>query len=60
MKNVESGCFAQYLRELYTVFKAAYHTDDQCVESAGVAFVKGANERNELFEKKRKKVMYDE
>ena len=39
--------------------KAIYHTvrsfDDpevnQSVENAGVAFVKGANERNELFEK---------
>ena len=31
---------------------------NQSVENAGVAFVKGANERNKFFEKKT--VMYDE
>ena len=32
---------------------------DQSVENAGVAFVKGATERNEFFETKQT-VMYDE
>ena len=32
----------------------------QSVENAGVAFVKGADERNKFFEKKKKSVMYDE
>ena len=31
-----------------------YPLDNQSVENAGVAFVKGANERNEFFEKKTK------
>ena len=33
---------------------------NQSVENAGVAFVKGANERNDLFEKNKQTVMYDE
>ena len=33
---------------------------NQSVENAGVAFVKGANERNELFEKNKQPVMYNE
>ena len=33
---------------------------NQSVENTGVAFVKGANERNEFFEKINKKAMYDE
>ena len=33
---------------------------DQSVKNAGVAFVKGANERNEFFEKNKQIVMYDE
>ena len=33
---------------------------NQSVENAGVACVKGANERNELFEKHKQRVMYDE
>ena len=33
---------------------------NQSVENACVAFVKGANERNELFEKKKQTGMYDE
>ena len=32
----------------------------QSVENAGVAFVKGAHERNEFFEKHKRTVMYDE
>ena len=37
------------------------HKKNQSVENAGVAFVKGADERNKLFEKKNKQsVMYDE
>ena len=35
-------------------------TDNQSVENAGVAFVKGANERNAFFEKDKQIVMYDE
>ena len=31
------------------------HIRNQSVENADVAFVKGANERNEFFEKKKKK-----
>ena len=31
---------------------------DQSVENAGVAFVKGADERNKFFEKIKKLVMY--
>ena len=34
--------------------------DNQSVENAGVAFVKGTNERNEFFEKNKQTVMYDE
>ena len=30
------------------------------VENTGVAFVKGADERNKFFEKKNQSVMYDE
>ena len=33
---------------------------NQSVENAGVAFVKGANERNEFFVKYKQTVMYDE
>ena len=33
---------------------------NQSVENADVAFVKGANERNEFFEKDKQTVMYDE
>ena len=34
---------------------------NQSVENAGVAFVKGANERNEFFEKKKNQTeIYDE
>ena len=34
--------------------------ENQSVENAGVAFVKGANERNGFFEKKKKTAIYDE
>ena len=33
---------------------------NQDVENAGVAFVKGSDERNKFFGKKKKSVMYDE
>ena len=33
---------------------------DQSIENAGVTVVKGANERNEFFEKNKQSVMYDE
>ena len=33
---------------------------NQSVESAGVAFVKRANERNKFFEKNKQTVIYDE
>ena len=33
---------------------------NQSVENAGVAFVKGANERNKFFKKYKQSVMYDE
>ena len=33
---------------------------NQSVENAGVAFVMGADERNEFFEKNKQTVMYDE
>ena len=33
---------------------------NQSVENVGVAFVKGANERNKFFEKNKQTVMYDE
>ena len=33
---------------------------NQSIESAGVAFVKGADERNKFFEKNKQSVMYDE
>ena len=42
-----SSTMWQFLR-LFTVVS---HVKDQCVENAGVAFVKGASERNEFFEK---------
>ena len=40
----------------------SYHMHNQSVENAGVAFAKGADERNELFGKKTNKqtVIYDE
>ena len=34
--------------------------NNQRVENAGVAFVKGADERNKFFEKTKQSVMYDE
>ena len=34
--------------------------NNQGVENAGVAFVKGANNRNVFFEKNKQTVMYDE
>ena len=37
------------------------HLNNQSVKkNAGVAFVKGADERNEFFEKNKQTVMYDE
>ena len=33
---------------------------NQSVENAGVAFIKGANERNQLFEINKQTVMHDE
>ena len=36
------------------------HIKNQIGENAGVAFVKGANERIEFFWKNKQKVMYDE
>ena len=35
----------------WSITEHCYQTQHQRVENAGVAFVKGANERNELFEK---------
>ena len=37
-----------------------YTGENQSVENAGVAFVKGADERNKFFEKNKQSVMYDE
>ena len=34
--------------------------NNQGVENAGVAFVKGPSERNEFFKKNKQTVMYDE
>ena len=36
------------------------NAENQKDENAGVAFVKGANETNELFEKNKQTIMYDE
>ena len=33
---------------------------NQSVQNAGVAFVKGADERNKFFEKNKQSVMFDE
>ena len=34
--------------------------ENQSVENAGEAFVKGADERNKFFKRKKQSVMYDE
>ena len=43
---------------IYYVIDDACTKWNQSAENAGVAFVKGANERNEFFEKNKQIVMY--
>ena len=46
--------------QLFAYDKSIICSQNQSVENPGVAFVKGANGSNELFEKNKQTVMYDE
>ena len=45
-------CLVKHLLGFYHIISTFYDSENQSVENTGVAFVKGADERNEFFKKK--------